>query len=103
MFVVLKVVNSFCFIIFNLPLIKVEDVMINQEIRKELHELLDKANENQLEVILEVLKPSPSRYSQEEIDSFYHRINLFEESSNDGYSVNDSHTLIRDKHNQKSV
>ncbi len=77
--------------------------MINQEVKKELHELLDSADENQLEVIREVLKPSTSRYSQEEIDSFYHRINLFEESGSEGYSVEESHSLIRNKYKQSNV
>ena len=77
--------------------------MINQEVKKELHELLDRADENQLEAILEVLKPSTSRYSQEEIDSFYHRINLFEESGSEGYSIEESHSLIRNKYKKNNV
>ena len=77
--------------------------MINQEVKKELHELLYSADENQLEVIREVLKPSTSRYSNEEIDSFYHRINLFEERGSEGYSVEESHSLIRDKYKQSNV
>ena len=77
--------------------------MINQEVKKELHELLDRADENQLELIREVLKPSTSRYSQEEIDSFYHRINLFEESGSEGYSIEESHSLIRNKYKKNNV
>ena len=34
---------------------------MNEAIRKELHELIDRADENQLEVVREVLQPSDSR------------------------------------------
>ena len=77
--------------------------MISHEIRKELHNLIDKADAIQLEIVKEVLQPSDSRYSQKEIDSFYHRIQLFEESGSNGISVNESHSAIRNKYNQGNV
>ena len=73
---------------------------MNEAIRKELHELIDRADENQLEVVREVLQPSASRYSNEEIASFYHQIQLFEEGGSNGYSVKESHAAIRNKYNQ---
>ena len=76
---------------------------MNEAIRKELHELIDRADENQLEIVREVLKPSTSRYSNQEIDSFYQRIHLFEEGGNNGYSVDESHSMIRNKYKQGNV
>jgi len=76
---------------------------MNEAIRKELHELIDRADENQLEIVREVLRPSTSRYSTQEIDSFYERIHLFEESGSNGYTVDESHSMIRDKHKQGNV
>ncbi len=76
---------------------------MNEAIRKELHELIDKADENQLEIVREVLLSSTSRYSNQEIASFYQRINLFEESGSTGYSVDESHSMIRNKYKQGNV
>ena len=77
--------------------------MVSQDILKELHNLIDRADEIQLDIVREVLKPSNSRYSQQEIDSFYHRIQMFEESGSNGYSVNESHAAIRTKYNQRNI
>jgi len=77
--------------------------MVSQEIRKELHNLIDKADEIQLEIVRVVLLPSNSRYSQQEIDTFYRRIQLFEDSGSNGYSVNESHAAIRNKYNRRNV
>ncbi len=77
--------------------------MVSQDILKELHNLIDRADEIQLDIIREVLQPSNSRYSQQEIDSFYHRIQMFEESGSNGYSVNESHAAIRNKYNQRNI
>ncbi len=74
--------------------------MNNATIRQQIHKLIDEANDNQLDVVLEVLTPSSSRYTQEELNSFYQRSQLFEESGNNGYSVEESHELIRNKHKQ---
>ena len=73
------------------------------EIRNQIHHLVDTANDNQLEVILELLQPSTSRYSKEEITSFYKRIETFEQSENKGYSVEESHQLIRNKFKQNGL
>ena len=62
--------------------------------RLEIHKLIDKANEHQLDAVLEVLTPSNSRYTQEEIDSFYNRVRLFEESGSKGSSVVDAHSNV---------
>ena len=72
--------------------------MLNSEIRQQIHTLIDQANENQLDAVLEVLQPSSSRYTQTEIDSFYLRAKQFEENGSKGYSVEESHALIRSKH-----
>jgi hypothetical protein len=69
--------------------------MINPEIRQKIHKLIDEANENQLDAVLELLQPSHSRYTQEEINSFYLRAKRFEDSGSKGYSVEESHALIR--------
>ena len=74
--------------------------MMNSEIRQQIHKLVDEANENQLDAVLEVLQPTPSHYSQEEINSFYLRAKHFEDSGSKGYSVEESHALIRSKHKQ---
>ncbi len=66
---------------------------MNSEIRQQIHKLIDEANENQLDAVLEVLQPSPFRYTQEEINSFYLRAKQFEESGSKGYSVEESHAL----------
>jgi len=72
--------------------------MLNSEIRQQIHTLIDQANENQLDAVLEVLQPSSSRYTRAEIDSFYLRAKQFEENGSKGYSVEESHALIRSKH-----
>jgi hypothetical protein len=71
--------------------------MLNSEIRQQIHTLIDQANENQLDAVLEVLQPSSSRYTQAEIDSFYLRTKQFEANGSKGYSVEESHALIRSK------
>ncbi len=76
---------------------------MNEAIRKELHELIDRADENQLEIAREVLQPSTSRYSTQEIASFYQRIQVFEEGGSNGYSVDESHAKIRNKYKQGNV
>jgi hypothetical protein len=76
--------------------------MVTSAIREQLHKLIDEANDNQLETVLEVLQPS-SRYTDEELNSFYNRIQLFEESGSQGYSVKESHELIRNKFKQHGV
>jgi hypothetical protein len=75
--------------------------MITSDVRQQIHKLVDEANEHQLDAVLEVLTPSTSRYTQEEINSFYNRIKLFEESGSKGSSVAEAHANIRSKYNQK--
>jgi hypothetical protein len=75
--------------------------MITSDVRKQIHKLVDEANEHQLDAVLEVLTPSSSRYTQEEINSFYNRIKLFEEGGSKGSSVAEAHANIRSKYNQK--
>jgi hypothetical protein len=77
--------------------------MATQEILSQIHKLVDEANDNQLDAVLEVLKPSSTRYTSEELNSFYQRTRLFEESGSKGYSVEESHALIRNKHKQHGV
>lgn len=68
---------------------------MNSEIRRQIHKLIIEANENQLDAVPEVLLPSAFRYAQEKINSFYLRARQFEESGSKGYSVEESHGLIR--------
>jgi hypothetical protein len=75
--------------------------MITSEVRQQIHKLLDEANEHQLDAVLEVLTPSNSRYTPEEINSFYNRVKLFEEGGSKGSSVEEAHANIRSKYNQK--
>ena len=79
--------------------------MINSEIRDHIHKLIDKASDTQLDAVLQVLESSSidNKYTQEDIDSFYERISMFEESGRKGYSVKESHTMIRNKHKQGGV
>lgn len=70
------------------------------EIRNRIHKLIDKASDTQLDAVLQVLESSSinNKYSQEDIDSFYERIQMFEDSGTNGYSVEESHQMIRNKH-----
>jgi len=38
-----------------------------------------------------------NKYTKEELDSFYERISLFEADGSKGYSVEESHAMIRNK------
>jgi hypothetical protein len=69
--------------------------MITSDVRQQIHKLVDEANEHQLDAILEVLTPTSSRYTQEEINSFYNRVKLFEEGGIKGSSVAEAHANIR--------
>jgi hypothetical protein len=73
--------------------------MINSEIRDQIHKLIDKANDTQLDAVLQVLESTSvdNKYTQENIDSFYERITLFESDGSKGYSVKESHSMIRNK------
>ena len=74
--------------------------MINSEIRDQIHKLIDKASDTQLDAVLQVLESSSinNKYSKEDLDSFYERIQMFEDSGSNGYSVEESHAMIRNKH-----
>lgn len=74
--------------------------MINSKIRDQIHKLIDKASDTQLDAVLQVLESSSinNKYSKEDLDSFYERIQMFEDSGNNGYSVEESHAMIRNKH-----
>ena len=70
--------------------------MVNSEIRDQIHKLIDKASDTQLDVVLQVLESSSveNKYTKEDIDSFYERITLFEVDGSKGYSVEESHAMI---------
>ena len=74
--------------------------MVQSEIRQKIHKLIDEADENRLDTILEVLQPSSSRYSTKELDSFYNLMNSFDSNGGLGLSVKESHNLIREKFNK---
>ncbi|MEO6231400.1 MAG: hypothetical protein ABJB11_15865 [Ferruginibacter sp.] len=74
--------------------------MLNSEILEEIYKLLQQANESQLKAVLEVLQPSSSRYSQDELNSFYQRTKEFEANGSKGYSVKESYSLIRNNYGQ---
>ena len=74
--------------------------MLHADIRQQIHMLIDQANENQLDAILEVLQPAASSYTPEETNSFYQRAKQFEDSGSNGYSVEESHALIPSKFEQ---
>ena len=69
------------------------------DIRDHIHKLIDKASNTQLDAVLQVLESSSidNKYSQEDIDSFYERIQMFEDSGSNGYAVEESHAIIRNK------
>jgi hypothetical protein len=73
--------------------------MITSEIRNHIHNLIDKASDTQLDAVLQVLESSSldNKYTQEDIDSFYERIDMFEDSGSKGYSVKESHDIIHNK------
>ncbi len=72
--------------------------MANPDTIKQIHQLVDKADQSQLDAVLELLQPSSSRFSIEEINSFYLRLKKFDDDGGKGFSVNESHELIRSKH-----
>jgi len=74
--------------------------MINSELRDQIHKLIDKASDTQLDAVLQILESSSinNKYSKEDLDSFYERIQMFEDSDSNGYSVEESHAMIRNKH-----
>jgi hypothetical protein len=76
--------------------------MNTSAIRQQIHKLLDEANEHQLDAVLEILTQHTSRYTQEEINSFYNRVKLFEERGSKGSSVMEAHGNIRSKYNSKN-
>jgi hypothetical protein len=67
-------------------------------IRQQIHKLVDEANEYQLEAVLKILTASNSLYTQVEMNSFYSRLKLFEESGSEGSSVANAHSNIRSKY-----
>jgi hypothetical protein len=71
--------------------------MNTSAIRQQIHKLVDEANEHQLDAVLEILNQYTSRYTQEEINSFYNRVKLFEESGSKSSSVTEAHANIRSK------
>ena len=73
--------------------------MVNSEIRDQIHKLIDKASDTQLDAVLQVLESSSleNKYTKEDIDSFYERITMFEADGSEGYSVEESHAMIRNK------
>ena len=74
--------------------------MVQSEIRQKIHKLIDQADENRLDTILEVLQPSSRRYSTDELNSFYNHMNSFDSGGSLGLSVKESHNLIREKFNK---
>jgi hypothetical protein len=66
------------------------------------HKLIDKASDTQPGAVLQVLESSfiDNKYTQEELDLFYERIQLFEADGSKGYSVEESHAMIGNKHKQ---
>ena len=75
--------------------------MVNSEIRDQIHKLIDKASDTQLDAVLQVLESSSveNKYTKEDLDSFYERITMFEADGSKGYSIEESHAMIRN--NQK--
>lgn len=73
--------------------------MVSSTIRDQIHKLIDNATDTQLDAVLQVLASSSveNKYTKEEIDSFYERITLFEAVGSKGYSVEESHAMIRNK------
>ena len=73
--------------------------MVNSEIRDQIHKLIDKASDTQLDAVLQVLESSSveNKYTKEDLDSFYERITMFEADGSKGYSIEESHAMIRNK------
>jgi hypothetical protein len=69
--------------------------MNTSAIRQQIHKLIDEANEQHLDAVLEVLTPSSSRYTQKVINSFYSRVKFFEESGSEGSSFTEFNGNIR--------
>ncbi len=71
--------------------------MISSEIKQHIHKLIDNADDNQLDAVLEVLEPSSPHYTVAEINSFYKRVEMLDNTINTGYSIEQSHSIIRNK------
>jgi hypothetical protein len=69
--------------------------------RQQIHKLVDKANEHQLDAVLEILTQHTSLYTQEEINSLYNLVKLFEEGGSKGSSVTEAHVNISNKYRHK--
>lgn len=71
--------------------------MTSSATRDQIHQLIDSANDSQLDAVLSILKPATERYTQAELDSFYERVRLLENNNDQGLSVEASHMRIREK------
>jgi hypothetical protein len=68
------------------------------DIRTQIHQLVDTANDDQLEEVLELLQPSNSNYTKEDIDRFHKIAADFEKDPSRGMSVEEAHSYIRNKY-----
>jgi hypothetical protein len=77
--------------------------MTTSDMRKQLHRLIDEASDNQLDAVWKALQPPNNRYTKEELNLFYKRLEQFEQNDISGLSVEESHEMIRTKFKQRGL
>jgi hypothetical protein len=69
----------------------------------QIHQLIDSANDSQLDAVLNIFKLATEMNTQAELDSFYERVRSLENNSDMGLSVKASHMFIREKFGKKGI
>ena len=72
--------------------------MNTAEVRKQLHKYIDVANDDDIAAVLSFVedKSEPTySFSEEELNEFYRRRELFIKSGSKGYTVEEAHGFIR--------
>ena len=67
------------------------------DIRNQIHHLVDSASEYQLEEVLEILQPSNSNYSKEDIERFHKIAKDHELGLSKSYSMKEAFEITRNK------
>jgi len=73
--------------------------MANPEMRHQTHKKVAESKDEQLNTTSNVLSVS-TRYSKDALNTFYQRAKEFEENGSQGFSIEESHSLIRNKYKQ---
>ena len=77
--------------------------MLLVDIKQQLHQYIETADEKSIEAIYTILKGSiqQSRFSPEDVKKFYDRRTEYVTGNMPGYSVEEAHSIIRRSKKQK--